>query len=930
METGLAEPGRQAKLLGRAGECALLDGLLADVRASKSRCLVLQGEAGIGKTALLTYLVESASDMALFRAVGIESEMELAYAGLHQVCAPMFDRLSRVPTPQREALEMVFGLLGAGGASDRFMVGLAVLSLVSAVSEERPVLCVVDDAQWFDQSSALTLAFVARRLLAEPVGVVFAAREAGDLLRHLPSLQVGGLRVRDARALLSSTARFELDEEVRDRIVAETRGNPLALLELPRGLTAAQLADGFGLLAPDVLPGRVEKSFLAQVESLPGDTRRLVLLAAADPTGDPRLLWRAAAQLGITRSAADGAVALGLVTISDRVVFRHPLLRSALYRSTTATERGTIHLALAYATDQTVDPDRRAWHLAAAAMGPDARVAAELERSAARAQTRGGLAAASALLCRAVALTAEPARRADRALGAAEASLQAGSFEVAQELIGAADAGPYDEWRAARAALLKGQLSLFSAFGAADAPKLLLGAAQRLERLDVNLARDTYLDAWGAAYLARTPGAQGSRLEVSEAARSAPRPEDEPRPSDLLLDSLATLTIDGLAAAAPSLREVTRMFAGERVLTEASLRWGWLTVVPTYALWDEESTYAICVGQLRALREAGALARLPIDLNTFSLLAIRCGEFTSAEAAIAEADTVTGATEAGITPFTAMMLAAMRGREAEARALIDSVREQASATGQGVVLSVVEWMYALLCNGLGRYQEAVTAVQTANTDRAEEHFGSSAWATIELLEAATRVASQDLARTALDRIAAATTFAVTNSARGVLARSRALLSEGNTAENLYGEAIDQLSRTRLRPELARAHLVYGEWLRREGRRVDARKQLHTAHDMLAAIGMKAFAERAARELLATGEKARKRTVETRDDLTAQERQIAQAARDGLSNPEIGARLFLSPRTVEWHLRKVYGKLGIRSRHELTEALAGEESELTQA
>jgi hypothetical protein len=540
---------------------------------------------GIGKSALLKYLVESASDLTVVRALGVESEMELAFASLHQLCGPMLDRLARLPAPQSQALEIVFGL-SAGAAPDRFLVGLAV-------ADERPLLCVVDDAQWLDHASALTLAFVARRLLAEPVGIVFAARDPGDELQHISELEVHGVRNRDARALLSSAVRFQLDERVRDRIVAETRGNPLALLELPRGLTATQLAGGFGLLGAQGLSGRIEESIVRQLEALSDDARRLLLLAAAEPLGDPLLLWRAAAKFGIRPAAADDVKAHGILAIGERVTFRHPLGRSAVHRSAAAQERRAVHLALAEATDRDVDPDRHAWHLAAAAEGPDEQVALELARSAERAQARGGLAAAAAFRRRAVELTGDPSRRVDRALAAAEASLQAGGFDLARELLAAAEAGPLDELQHARAELLRGQLALLSTFGS-DALPLLLNAARRLERLDANLARDTYLDAWGAALIAGRLSTGGGLLDVSRAARSAPRPDGAPRPSDLLLNSLATLITDGRTAAAAPLAEATRTFAGEQFPTEAGLRWGWLTVVPTYALWDEDSTYAIC------------------------------------------------------------------------------------------------------------------------------------------------------------------------------------------------------------------------------------------------------------------------------------------------------------------------------------------------
>jgi DNA-binding CsgD family transcriptional regulator len=690
----------------------------------------------------------------------------------------------------------------------------------------------------------------------------------------------------------------------------------LALLELPRGLTAPQLAGGFRVTDARMIPARIEETYVRRVESLSDDAGRLLLLAAAHPLGDPLLLWRAGESLGVDPGAADEIEAHGLLTIGDRVVFPHPLVRSAVYRSARSPQRRAAHRALAEATDRGIDPDRRAWHLAAATAGPDEEVAAELELSAGRAQARGGFSAAAGFRQRALAVTADPRRRPGRALAAADSCVQAGLLDAARGLLSTVEAEPLDGLQRAQVELLHGQIALFSTVGS-DAPPLLLRAARHLEYVDARLARDTYLDAWGAALLAGRLTSQGGLLEVSRAARSAPQPDD-PRPSDRLLDSLATLITDGREAAALLLEETTRTFVEDPSATEASLGWGWLTVVPTYALWDERSAYAICARQLAAVRRTGALARLPLDLATFDLLAVRCGDFATAEAAIAEADALTKATGGGYASASAVRLAAFRGR-IEAESMIDSVRQEASTAGQGVIIELTEWLLALLYNGVGRYQDAVAAAKVAGEDRAGEVFVST-WTAMELLEAATRSDNPEVAGASFEHIAAATAFARTDSAQGILARSRALVSEGATAEHLYREAIERLGRSLLRPELARAHLLYGEWLRRAGRRTDARVQLRTAYDQTSAIGMEAFAERARRELLATGEKVRRRTEQTRGDLTVQESQIARLARDGLSNPEIGARLFLSPRTVEWHLHHVFTKLGIGSRRGLPQAL----------
>jgi DNA-binding CsgD family transcriptional regulator len=906
---------RKPDLRGRASECALLTDLLEAVRRGEGRTLVLQGEPGIGKTALLEHLVDSASEMTVLQATGVESEMELPFAGLHQLFLPLQDRFDLLPVPQLEALETVFGLR-SGVAPDRLLVGLAVLTLLSEVAAERPLLCVVDDAQWLDRGSALTLGIVARRLVAERIGIVFATRQPSDELRPLPALEVQGLRHEDARALLGSTVAFALDEQVRNQIIAETRGNPLALLELPRGLTQPQLAGGFRMTDAKVLPARIEESYVRRLGSLSEDAGRLLLLAAAEPVGDPLLLWRAGEQLGIDVTVADELEEHELLRIGDRVLFRHPLVRSAVYTSAGAPRRRAAHGALAEATDRSVDPDRRAWHLAAATARPDEEVAAELERSAGRAQARGGFSAAAAFRERALALTADPARRAGRALAAAESCVHAGLFDAARQHLSTAETGALDELQQAQVELLEGQIALFS-YLSSDALPLLMTAARHLERVDPGLARDTYLDAWGAALFAGRLSTSGGLFEVSRAARSAPRPDGPSRPSDLLLDGLATLITDGREAAAPLLEEATRTFVEEST-TEASRRWGWLTVVPTYALWDEKSAYAICTRQLSAVRDAGALARLTLELATFDLLAVRCGDFTTAEGAIVEADALIKATGGGIASASAMRLAVFRGDE-NAEALIESVREEASVAGQGVIIELTEWLLAVFYNGIGRYDDAVVAAGRAGENRQGEVF-VSAWTAMELLEAATRSDNPEAAGSALQRIVASTAYCRTDSAQGILARSRALVSEGSAAEDLYREAIERLGRSLLRPELARAHLLYGEWLRRAGRRADARVELRTAYDQLSAIGMESFAERARIELAATGEKVRKRTFATLGDLTAQERQIAELARTGLTNPEIGARLFLSPRTVEWHLHHVFGKLGIGSRRELHHAL----------
>jgi DNA-binding CsgD family transcriptional regulator len=911
--------GRAAGLTDRRSERGTLDRLVEAARAGQSRALVLCGDPGMGKTVLLEYLAGRASGAGLrvARAVAVQSEMELAFAGLHQLCAPMLGRAERLPAPQRDALRTAFGLT-AGPPPDRFFVGLAVLSLLSEVAGDRPLVCLVDDAQWLDRASAQALGIAARRLAADPVGLVFAAREPGAELAGLPELEVGGLPDEDARALLDSALAAPLDERVRDLIVAETRGNPLALLELPRGLGPAELAGGFGLPGAAPLTGRIEDSFARQLDALSADTRRLVQLAAADPSGDWVLVWRAAGRLGIPVQAGRPAVEAGLVEFGAQVRFRHPLVRSAAYRSAAIPDRQQMHAALAEATDPAVDPDRRAWHRAQATLGPDEEVAAELERSAGRAQARGGLAAAAAFLEQSVLLTADPARYADRVLAAAQASMQAGAFGKALALLTTAEAGPLEEFASARVDLLRGQIAFASGRGS-DAPPLLLKAAKRLEPLNRDLARDTYLSAWMAAAFAGHLAGAGYIQEVSRAARALVPPKQPPRPLDLLLDGLALLAIGGPGAAAPALRQAASAFASADVPAQELLQFGLIAQGAAVALWDEDCWRAILVRLVRLARDVGGLDQLPIDLLGLAYDDTWRGDFEAAGSLIAEANAVCEATGSRIAPLAAMFLAAMRGNQAQLAPLIEASLAAAEAWGQAGAATRAHWVAAILHNGLGRYADALAAAEQATQDA---HLFVSDWALPELIEAAVRTGSTRAAPAALERLAETTQAGGTDFGLGLEARSRALLNRGDAAEGWYREAIDRLGRTPLRPELARAHLLYGEWLRREGRRVDARGQLRTAHDMFAAIGMQAFAERARRELIATGEKVRKRSVETHSQLTPQEEQIARLARDGRTSPEIGAQLFLSARTVEWHLGKIFTKLGIGSRRELHAALAG--------
>jgi len=890
----------------------VLDRLLDSALAGRSQVVVLRGEAGIGKSALLGYLSGRAADWHVVKADGMESEMELAYAGLHQLCAPMLDHLGRLPVPQRDALATVFGR-SVGDAPDRFLVGLATLTLFAEFAEQQPLLCVVDDVHWLDRASAQILGFVSRRLLAERIAVVCAARTGiGDhVLVGLPELSVHGLGDREARALLLANMPGPVDVAVCDQIVKESHGNPLALLELPRTWNVVGLAGGFGLPGSQPVAGRIEQSFVRRLQLLPPDTQLLVLTAAAEPLGDPVLLHRAAETLGIDVAAAGPARDGGLLELGGRVEFTHPLVRSAAYRSATADDRHRVHRALADATVAGTDPDRRAWHRARAAPGPDEEVAAELERSAGRAQARGGVAAAAAFLQRSADLTVDPVRRAQRALAAAQASSRAGAFEMALGLLATAEAGPLDERQSAQVDLLRGQIAFASGMGS-DAAPLLLKAARRFEAFDLGLARETYLDAYQAAQIAGHLAAGGDLAEVSRAARSLPPPPQPPRPADLLLDGLTLLVTDGPTVAAPVLRAAVSAFAGPDVPVAQRLRWGWMAPMAGASLWDYQG-YSLVEAPARLAREMGALDRLPMLLNQLADAAVWRGDLTVAASLIAEADAVCEATGARVPPYAALMLAAYRGREAEAAQLIQATAERAVAAGQGAAVIWAHWAAMRLYNGLGRYADVLAAAGQIS-EQAPRH--SAVRPLTELIEAAARTGNLDMARDALGRLAEWTRVGGTDWGLGIEARCRALVTDGKAAEPLYQEAIERYSRTQLRPSLARARLVYGEWLRREGRRLDAREQLRTAHHLFEVTGMEAFAERARRELLATGEKVRTRSPDTREELTPQEAQIARLAGIGHTNAEIAAQLFLSVRTVEWHLRKVFAKLSVGSRREL--------------
>ncbi|MGY0387994.1 helix-turn-helix transcriptional regulator [Nocardioides sp. WG-D5] len=899
---------------GRTKERDRLDDALHRLRNGEGGALVLRGEAGIGKTTLLDYVSDRASGCRVAEVTGTESELELPFAALHQLCAPMFDLLPGLPGPQEHALQVAFGNV-VGPAPDKFVVGLAVLGLLSEAATDRPVLCVVDDAQWIDEPSIQVLGFVARRLAAESVLLVFAVREpaAEQLLAGIPALHLSGLEHEEAVDLLASALPGHLDSRVRDRIVAETRGNPLALLELAqRG--ASELMGGFAF--PAIHPGSLHDHYVRRIRALPDPTRRLLLLAAAEPTGDATVLWRAAQSMGLTPADSEPAAEEQLFEVGGQARFGHPLMRSAAYAAGTPEQRREVNAALAAALDAGTEPERRIWHLAAATTGTDDGIADALHEAAGRARARGGVAAAASFLQRAASLTADPRQRAERTLAAAQANLDAGRYEAALALSAEAEADAVDDLHRARADLVRA-LTGRAARSGSDAPAALARAARRLEPLDPHLARETHLDAWGAALVAGAlADPDGDLTVVSRAACSAPSPSTT-TPRDALGPGLATLVSDGTAAAVPMLREAVTSYLGGDVPTDVFLRRGVLVANAALSLWDFEAWDTATSRHVELAREAGALAPLANALNAHRVVALWRGDVDQARDLGLEEQRVKEVTGTQRASYGELFLLAYQGNAIQAEPVIASAAEEATARGEGLGLQITERATALLHLGLGHYERAYEAAARAGAGNLGPF---TAQALPDLVEAAVRSGSTDAATTALERLAAYAEVPDSDWAAGLLARSRALVAEGDVAERSYVEAVERLERTRLRFELARTRLLFGEWLRRERRRGDARLHLKAAFEDFAAMGADGFAERTRHELLATGEKVRRRTADTLDDLTAQESQIAHMARDGRTNQEIGSELYISARTVEWHLRKVFGKLGITSRRELRDAL----------
>ena len=913
-------------LLGRAEDRKWLADLLHRAREGQGGAVVLRGEAGIGKSALLQDLAGKAQECLICRAVGVESEMELPCAGLQQLCGPVTGRLADLPPLHRNALEKVFGL-NTGPPPDRFLVGMAVLDLITMAAQRQPLMWLVDDAQWLDRSSIQAIGFASRRLLNERIIVAIGARDTidGGDLAGLPEIRLSGLSAVDASELLDSVVPGPTDPTVRDRIIAETRGNPLALLELPRTWTTAELVEGLSESSSVPLTGHLELAFAKRLSELPPDTQTLLTLAAAEPTGDPALLWSAAAELGLDCDAAAPAERAGLIEFGRHVYFRHPLVRAAAYRAAPTQNRLAVHRALAEVTDPVRDADRRAWHRASSTVAHDEDVAVALEQSAGRAKARGGLSAAAALLERAASLTPDAARRANRTLAAARAKRDAGALEGALGLLSAAESEPPSELRSALAEQLRGKIAFDQGRGE-DAAELLLSAAQRLEPFDPTGARDTHLEALAAAVWAS--GANGREWinKAAEAARAAPPAAERPRTADLILDALACRVTEGYEASAPKLTKALAAARGHIIGADDVENLLWLAgnraagILATEA-WDYETGRTLAERQVAVARDSGALIQLQFALNFLANNIVLTGDLTTAAALVEEERLLSTMTRVAPVGYSSLLLDAFRGDAARALPVIRSTIETATRNGQGRIVAFAYYVAAVLYNGLGRHADALDcALRVVEWDA----LGYQTLATAELAEAASRECNTVLLAEITAWVRARADATPSDWALGIATRVQALdAGAAETADALYRESIEHLSKTPLRVELARSHLLYGEWLRRRGQRGDARDQMTIALDALSDMGVGAFAKRARRELSATTGRRTRRAVDAPStQLTSQELQIAQLVQRGLTSREIGGRLFLSPRTVEWHLRNIFGKVGVSSRRQLRDARLG--------
>lgn len=905
------------ELLGREEEQHVIRGILNAARDGGNGVLVLRGEPGIGKTSLLDHAVETASDFLVLQASGLESESNLGMAGLHRLLLPLLGQLDRLPNAQQEALGAAFGLIQIGTVN-RFLTALGALTLLS--DAKQPVFCCIDDAQWLDEESQSVLAFVARRLHADRVAMIFSVREESDgaaALQGLPELELTGLSDRNARRLVMESESSPLDHHTVVRVIAEARGNPLALVELGEELTEGY--DNFGLLSPEPMPvgPRIEARFLRQIRMLPADTQEFLLVLAAEP-GDESLIWRAVDRLRVAPDAWIPASEARLILRKPELVFRHPLIRSALYGAASDRDRRHVHAVLADLIDPSTNGDRRAWHLAAAAVAPDEDVAGELERSAERAKRRGGWSSQAAFLSRAAELTPNQNKRTERLLAACQAALVAGAPNRVRALLKLATKAPNDALLEAKANRIHAGLHSFTSPG--DVPVLLLDAARVLERYDVRLARDTYAEALQSCVVSWQLTRKTTPREVADAALAAPRDNHSTGEIvDLMIDAFATRYTKGLPAAVPLLRDAVTALCSTDTPPLGNTRWAALGNNAAADIFDAEGYRSMLDRLERAERESGALESLRVTLGGKGHSLMWAGDFVGANSAHSEAAEISLSLgeDAVRWEMLKIELMAWEGRESDTRVVAGILTgEAAEISGAGIAANLGRIALVILEMSKGHYGDALVPARLLMED---DPPAQGSQVLPEVVEAAVRSGHPDLAAKAMARLTERAQASVTPWACGLLARSRALIDE--KPEPLYQEAISHLRHTNVVTDLARAHLLYGEWLRRQKRRSDARAELRVAHSLFSDMGATAFAERARGELAATGERAKQRADSTRSDLTDQERQVAVFASQGLTNSEIAANLFLSAATVDYHLRKVYRKLDITSRRQLRRTIS---------
>jgi DNA-binding CsgD family transcriptional regulator len=903
-------------LLGRDSEKGLLDSLLDTARAGLSGVVVVRGEPGVGKTALLDYVVDRAADFLVVHFTGVEPERDLGYAALHRLLTPILHQIERLPAPQRDALNSALGL-AAGPPANPFLVGLGTISLAANAARARKrLLTVIDDAHWIDRESLEALAFWGRRIRAEGIALVFATRdtESASSLAGFDAINIGGLSNDDARTLLAAGAGFGLDRDVVERIVKETGGNPLAIVELAKDLTVDKVVGMAGAPQPLALTERLEEHFAGHVRALPADTQMFLLTVAADASADAALVWRAVTRLGVAREAAEPAEAAGLVVLSSTISYRHPLIRSAVYARARAADRRAVHRALAAATDADTDAERRAWHLAAASMGADEDVAGVLEQVADGAHARGSSSAELALLTRAAELTPDPIRAAKRRLRAADAALLTGAPHQVHLLVSLASTALVDPGDKAWAKRLEGAAYHREA-KAKPASVILREAAVELIPTAPGLGRQTLMEALEAALLAGDASDPDLRA-IATAALAAPAATASP--VDQLLNAYGVYVRDGFVASVDLLRRAVGAALAAPTL-DTPVRWSVLLTCATEMLWDQDLHDKLAERLSQASGEQADLNSMAIPVWAKANSQVWSGHLIAADGVAAQAADIYAA--AGESPFSSdlarLLLRALRGEE-HMRTDAATVTQVAEGIGNGVAAAMALAALTKLDLGRSRYADAVDH-SVGVFDRDPVVHGSHILA--DLVEAAVRVDRIDAADSALARLAERATAVGTEWSLGLLARCRALMAaDAAEVEASYREALERLGATRLTVELGRTHLLYGEWLRRQKRRSDARDQLRLAHDLFDGMGAAAFAKRARDELLATGERVRRRTVDTVRDLTPQESHIADLAAGGDTNPEIAAQLFISASTVEYHMRKVFVKLGITSRRELRHAL----------